>query len=512
MFSGLVFHVPDTGGVSAGDRDRVWAMVTWHGGRVVAEHADLAVTHVVTCRRVTGGQLMVTPDWVVDSIKRKRLQNTDEYEEFLESTHLEVEAVTKSVNNYGNDAETASEQPCNDDGEETSVKNKGQGEKQLISKARPTEKSTNSIEECNKCNGEVKKPATVPNFVEVQNKLIKAYLKSLDKEDQILFYKLSTAEQRKYVVEKGLIIKIVNGDTLLSDFQTKIIEKSEQIEQGVVDSKTEEEPCQEEEQKVDQIKGDVSQCVKKIDKSEEEEKEDMENNSRLAQLNLTPRIVKPELVLSAEDKRAMARMGRQQRHLYLQQLGRSRDLGSPVSSPRTKVLARAEGKLNSPQMRTPGKAASVSPAVVSSPLARGPGCSVVTPSTRQEAEATPRSHKKRLSSKICLLGCKFLIVGYQDREEAEHVPKWSHVIERHGGEVADTLTEAVTHVIAPDLGLEVACAAVAQGARVVTAHWLNDVITLKRMVAPWRGVHFPLPAPASRHSGDVLSLSADIMI
>ena len=70
-----------------------------------------------------------------------------------------------------------------------------------------------------------------------------------------------------------------------------------------------------------------------MDKSDEEEdeKEDMENNSRLAQLNLTPRIVKPELVLSAEDKRAMARMGRQQRHLYLQQLGRSRDLGSPVS-------------------------------------------------------------------------------------------------------------------------------------------------------------------------------------
>ena len=232
----------------------------------------------------------------------------------------------------------------------------------------------------------------------------------------------------------------------------------------------------------------------------------MENNSRLAQLNLTPRIVKPELVLSAEDKRAMARMGRQQRHLYLQQLGRSRDLGSPVSSPRTKVLARAEGKLNSPQM-TPGKAASVSPAVVSSPLARGPGCSVGTPGTRQEAEAeaTPRSHKKRLSSKICLLGCKFLIVGYQDREEAEHVPKWRHVIERHGGKVADTLTEAVTHVIAPDLELEVARASLAQGARLVTAHWLNDVITLKRMVAPWRGVHFPLPAPASRHSGDVLS-------
>ena len=260
----------------------------------------------------------------------------------------------------------------------------------------------------------------------------------------------------------------------------------------------------------------MAENLKKMDKSEEveeEEKEDMENNSRLAQLNLTPRPAKPELVLSAEDKRAMARMGRQQRHLYLQQLGRGRDLGSPVSSPRTKVLARAEGKLNSPQVRTPGRAASVSPAVVSSPLARGQSASSVgTPSTRQEAEAetTPRSHKKRLSSKICLLGCKFLIVGYQDREEAEHVPKWRHVIERHGGEVADTLTEAVTHVIAPDLGLEVARAAVAQGARLVTAHWLNDVITLKRMVAPWRGVHFPLPAPASRHSGGVLSISADL--
>ena len=28
----------------------------------------------------------------------------------------------------------------------------------------------------------------------------------------------------------------------------------------------------------------------------------------------------------------------------------------------------------------------------------------------------------------------------------------------------------------------------------MTSHWLNDVITIKKMSQPWKNVHFPLPA------------------
>ena len=57
------------------------------------------------------------------------------------------------------------------------------------------------------------------------------------------------------------------------------------------------------------------------------------------------------------------------------------------------------------------------------------------------------SSDKPVSAKICLLGCTFLITGYQDQAEVEYVAKWSVIIERHGGNVVDALTDQVRVVI-----------------------------------------------------------------
>ena len=68
LFSGVVVRVV---GVGRRDVERIWAMVTWHGGKVVAEAG--IVTHLVTGEvgaSCTGLSLWtVTPDWVFDSVK-----------------------------------------------------------------------------------------------------------------------------------------------------------------------------------------------------------------------------------------------------------------------------------------------------------------------------------------------------------------------------------------------------------------------------------------------------------
>ena len=91
LFSRVTVLMPEMAGLSAEDRERLWAMVTWHGGRVLTTDAEARpthVTHVVTssCVQVPGaGVRMVTPNWVVDSVRRNRLQDEDceEYTDFV---------------------------------------------------------------------------------------------------------------------------------------------------------------------------------------------------------------------------------------------------------------------------------------------------------------------------------------------------------------------------------------------------------------------------------------------
>ena len=93
----------------------------------------------------------------------------------------------------------------------------------------------------------------------------------------------------------------------------------------------------------------------------------------------------------------------------------------------------------------------------------------------------------------CLLGCIFLITGYQETKESVHMKKWKHVIVKHGGKVVDELTDMVTHVITPDMCNEISRLAANKGLRLVTSSWLNDCITTMQMIRPHKGVHFPHP-------------------
>ena len=52
----------------------------------------------------------------------------------------------------------------------------------------------------------------------------------------------------------------------------------------------------------------------------------------------------------------------------------------------------------------------------------------------------------------------------------------------------------VTHVLTPRQSCPLVSEALASGRRLVTAHWLNDIITVKELRPPWKAVHFPLPS------------------
>merc|ERR1719445_715370 len=97
--------MPEMAGLGAEDRARLWAMVTWHGGRVLNTEAEAMPSHVVTSVLVSGteaGLRVVTPNWVVDSVMRRRLQdeNSEEYTDFVRSydnSNTEQEVIQSQV-------------------------------------------------------------------------------------------------------------------------------------------------------------------------------------------------------------------------------------------------------------------------------------------------------------------------------------------------------------------------------------------------------------------------------
>ena len=36
--------------------------------------------------------------------------------------------------------------------------------------------------------------------------------------------------------------------------------------------------------------------------------------------------------------------------------------------------------------------------------------------------------------------------------------------------------------------------ALKEGKRLVTVYWLNDIVVKKKVVPPWKAIHFPMPA------------------
>ena len=479
LFSGVTVLMPEMAGLSAEDRARLWAMVTWHGGRVLTTEvtkSEARPSHVVTSALLSGagdGARVVTPNWVVDSVKRSRLQDEDseEYTDFV-----------KSDDNSNSEKEVVQSQEV--ENRDCSIKTQEQVSKPEIFSPNPED------------------------FTKAQNELIKSYISTLDKTKRDEFYRMSTAEKRQVVVDRGLIIRIENGRIQLSKEQKQIIDESKEppltfscdhkVEFPSQDNPRKQQDTEFKERTPSPEKISPNTDVKS--NAEGDNEADEEAVSLVTHMNLTPRTEKAKITLSNEDRRAMMRMNRMQKQLYLQKIEKS-----PQSPARGKVLGRAEAKLNSTKVMRPSnslvsKSVPSSPLVLSSPMKRVSS----TDSTPSTPKSAPRSCSK-ISPRICLLGCHFVITGYQNREEACHVTKWSNVITRHGGEVSSDLGEGVTHVICPDLESGLARRAEETGVRLVTAHWLNDVITVKKMAAPWKGVHLPLPRAGGRGS-DISSM------
>jgi len=104
------------------------------------------------------------------------------------------------------------------------------------------------------------------------------------------------------------------------------------------------------------------------------------------------------------------------------------------------------------------------------------------------------SVETRLPPDLCLLGCIFVIVDYQDQEESKHLDQWRKVITQYGGEIEEALSARVTHVLCSSQKSALCQQAKIEGKRLITGYWLNDTVLRKKVLPPWKAVHFPLPS------------------
>ena len=100
----------------------------------------------------------------------------------------------------------------------------------------------------------------------------------------------------------------------------------------------------------------------------------------------------------------------------------------------------------------------------------------------------------RLPPDLCLLGCIFVVTDYQESEEhTKYVASWKKTITQYGGEIEASLSPRVTHLLCSSQKSGLAQQARAEGKRLITCFWLNDTIRKKKVMPPWKAIHFPLP-------------------
>ncbi|KAH9518689.1 PAX-interacting protein 1 [Bulinus truncatus] len=117
-----------------------------------------------------------------------------------------------------------------------------------------------------------------------------------------------------------------------------------------------------------------------------------------------------------------------------------------------------------------------------------------TPSPQSQPGPVYYGHdpKENVPPDLCLLGCVFCIVDYQNILGTDEVAAWKKVIEQYGGQVESSYCNRVSHVLCTNQKSDVFKMALREGKRVVTAFWLNDCLLQKKMVPPWQALHLPL--------------------
>ncbi|XP_013410668.1 PAX-interacting protein 1 [Lingula anatina] len=115
------------------------------------------------------------------------------------------------------------------------------------------------------------------------------------------------------------------------------------------------------------------------------------------------------------------------------------------------------------------------------------------PAKLQEEGAIYYGHdgSERVPEDMCLLGCVFYIADYNKYMEQEQLDVWKKAISQHGGQVDTSYSNRVTHLLCEHQESDVFALALKDQKRVVTAHWLSDVMDRKKMLPPWLATHFP---------------------
>ena len=407
LLSSLVFVLGSD--LTGRDRDKLWAMITWHGGKVVSSLGD-TVTHLVTTRVRTVEErepvvITVTPNWVVETIMHSKLLDHNR-EDFRQFTVID-------------DAE----------------RDVGDTHEVFVAKKKKKAQKLS--------------PAEFSQYFKKQDEVIRKYLNGKTSEERNVFhFQLDNEGKKQFVMNNGLFIKVEDGHICLTEFQKEILSRPQEIEilaGGIEEPETVVFTNQEGEKQetvASTSEKERNDCERSLpfqsfpitqdQKNPKEEEEDEKRKQNL--LNLGPKRDKKEFKLTRAQEKAMMRMNRQQRYLYLKKLEKEFE-----NNP-SKYLANQREERNaftnidnlqSPRVGVPSKAKRItsgdSPALTSSPSSPYVGL----------------SSDKPVSAKICLLGCTFLITGYQDQREGGSVAKWSVIIERHGGDVVDALTDQV---------------------------------------------------------------------
>ncbi|KAJ7380909.1 PAX-interacting protein 1 [Desmophyllum pertusum] len=93
----------------------------------------------------------------------------------------------------------------------------------------------------------------------------------------------------------------------------------------------------------------------------------------------------------------------------------------------------------------------------------------------------------------CLAGCVFVISDYSDRMDHSILNTWMEVVQQHGGKVSRFYSKQCTHLLCLNQHGGLYQKAISDGKRIVTAHWLNDVLIAKVMSPPCNPLHLPVP-------------------
>ncbi|XP_031560824.1 PAX-interacting protein 1-like [Actinia tenebrosa] len=96
---------------------------------------------------------------------------------------------------------------------------------------------------------------------------------------------------------------------------------------------------------------------------------------------------------------------------------------------------------------------------------------------------------------LLLTGCVFVVSDYQDCMDHSILDTWIEVIKSNGGQVEPFYTRRCTHLLCLNKCGKLYHKALADGKKIVTAHWLNDMLSDKKMVKPSNPLHFPVPFP-----------------